>query len=109
MSLIGEGTSIDDHIEECINKQEPLVKVLRLLCLSSLVNNGLKPKQLEFFKREILQVSPSPSTLCHHSPSTELWIRTHPHLGESREAQPVEATRWQEHLQYHSEEHECIL
>jgi len=32
-----------------------LVKVLRLLILLCLTNGGLKPKQLEFFKREILQ------------------------------------------------------
>ncbi|KAI1320180.1 hypothetical protein EDD11_001784 [Mortierella claussenii] len=44
-----------EYIEEMINKQVPLVQVLRLLCLYSLVNNGLKPKQLEFFKKEILE------------------------------------------------------
>ncbi|KAF9110866.1 hypothetical protein BGX27_005759 [Mortierella sp. AM989] len=44
-----------EYIEEMINKQAPLVQVLRLLCLYSLVNNGLKPKQFEFFKKEILE------------------------------------------------------
>jgi len=44
-----------EYIEELIDKQEPLVKVLRLLCLLSLVSNGLKPKVLENIKREILQ------------------------------------------------------
>ncbi|KAF9360746.1 hypothetical protein BGX34_007526 [Mortierella sp. NVP85] len=44
-----------EYIEEMINKQVPLVQVLRLLCLYSLVNNGLKPKQYEFFSREILE------------------------------------------------------
>ncbi|KAF9358695.1 hypothetical protein BGX26_001131 [Mortierella sp. AD094] len=44
-----------EYIEEMINKQVPLVQVLRLLCLYSLVNNGLKPKQFEFFKKEILE------------------------------------------------------
>eukprot|EP01117_Protostelium_nocturnum_P018631 TRINITY_DN7835_c0_g2_i5.p1 TRINITY_DN7835_c0_g2~~TRINITY_DN7835_c0_g2_i5.p1 ORF type:complete len:478 (-),score=128.99 TRINITY_DN7835_c0_g2_i5:569-2002(-) len=57
MSLISQGESVDEYIEECINRQESLVKVLRLLCLSSLVNNGIKQKQFEFFKREIIQVS----------------------------------------------------
>jgi len=47
--------SSNDYIEESINKQDPIVKILRLLCLQSLTNNGLKPKQFEFFKREILQ------------------------------------------------------
>ncbi|KAG0228443.1 hypothetical protein BGW41_003421 [Actinomortierella wolfii] len=44
-----------EYIEEMINKQAPLTHVLRLLCLYSLVNGGLKAKQLEFFKREILE------------------------------------------------------
>ncbi|KAG0200483.1 hypothetical protein BGX28_006456 [Mortierella sp. GBA30] len=44
-----------EYIEEMINKQAKLVQVLRLLCLYSLVNNGLKPKQYEFFRKEILE------------------------------------------------------
>jgi len=52
--LAGQDLS-NDYIEECINRQEPLVKVLRLLCLQSLTNGGLKHKQFEFFKKEILQ------------------------------------------------------
>lgn len=44
-----------EYIEEMINKQAPLTQVLRLLCLYSLVNNGLKAKQFEFFKKEILE------------------------------------------------------
>ncbi|CAL1280864.1 unnamed protein product [Larinioides sclopetarius] len=43
------------HIEDCIAKEEPLIKVLRLICLQSLANNGLKPKQLDYYKREIIQ------------------------------------------------------
>lgn len=46
----------DDYLEDCIDKKEPLLKVLRLLCLQSLTNNGIKAKQLEYLKREILQV-----------------------------------------------------
>eukprot|EP00301_Raphidiophrys_heterophryoidea_P006293 c12553_g1_i2.p1 GENE.c12553_g1_i2~~c12553_g1_i2.p1 ORF type:complete len:267 (-),score=73.02 c12553_g1_i2:20-820(-) len=49
------GVALDqDYIEECINKQEPLHKVLRLLCLASLMQSGLKTKQFDFFRREIL-------------------------------------------------------
>ena len=44
-----------EYIEECINKQEPLVKVLRLLCLLSLCTGGLKEKTHAFFIREIVQ------------------------------------------------------
>ena len=45
-----------DHIEMMIAKQIPLPKVLRILCLRSLVDNGLPKKSYEFFAREILQV-----------------------------------------------------
>ncbi|KAF9583068.1 hypothetical protein BGW38_010322 [Lunasporangiospora selenospora] len=44
-----------EYIEEMINKQAPLVQVLRLLCLYSIVNSGLKAKQFEFFRKEILE------------------------------------------------------
>jgi vacuolar protein sorting-associated protein 33A len=44
-----------DYIEELIDKQEPIVKVLRVLCLMSIVQGGLKAKVLEHFKREIIQ------------------------------------------------------
>lgn len=44
-----------DYIEECINKQEHVVKVLRLLCLLSLTIGGLKEKQYNFFVKEIVQ------------------------------------------------------
>ena len=43
------------YIEDCIAREEPLVKVLRLICIQCFVNNGLKAKVLEFYKREILQ------------------------------------------------------
>jgi len=46
----------NDHIEEMIDRQVPILQVLRLLCLLSLVNGGLKQKVFEFFKKEILQV-----------------------------------------------------
>mmetsp|Transcript_14721 Transcript_14721/g.37457 ORF Transcript_14721/g.37457 Transcript_14721/m.37457 type:complete len:683 (-) Transcript_14721:54-2102(-) len=45
----------DEYIEDCISKKDPLLKVLRLLCLQSLTKGGFKPKQLDFFRREILQ------------------------------------------------------
>ncbi|KAJ1561754.1 hypothetical protein HK096_003449 [Nowakowskiella sp. JEL0078] len=44
-----------DYIEELINKQAPLMNVLRLLCLHSLINGGFKPKQFDFFRRELVQ------------------------------------------------------
>jgi hypothetical protein len=45
-----------DYIEELIFRQEPFLRVLRLLCLLSLTTGGLKPKVLESFRREIIQV-----------------------------------------------------
>jgi hypothetical protein len=50
-----DDTKNQEYIEKLINKQEPLLKVLRLLCLYSIVSNGLKPKILDNFKKEILQ------------------------------------------------------
>eukprot|EP00667_Euglena_gracilis_P006305 EG_transcript_6353 len=44
-----------DYVEDCIGKQDDLRKVLRLLALFSAVNGGLKPKVLDFFRREIMQ------------------------------------------------------
>ncbi|XP_064612161.1 vacuolar protein sorting-associated protein 33A-like [Liolophura sinensis] len=43
------------YVEDCIAKEESIVKVLRLVCIQSYCNNGLKPKVLEYYKREILQ------------------------------------------------------
>lgn len=53
--LNGMGTDkINPYIEDCLFKKEPLHKVLRLICLQNLTNNGLKPKVLDYYKREIL-------------------------------------------------------
>mmetsp|Transcript_835 Transcript_835/g.2194 ORF Transcript_835/g.2194 Transcript_835/m.2194 type:complete len:451 (+) Transcript_835:2-1354(+) len=57
-ALLGSGGAIDacaDFVEEMIGKAEPLPRVLRLLCLMSLVGNGLKQRQLDFFRTELLQ------------------------------------------------------
>jgi len=43
-----------DYIEECIARQEPLVKVLRLLVLYSQTNQGIKQKEYENLKNDIL-------------------------------------------------------
>ncbi|KIO26419.1 hypothetical protein M407DRAFT_74508 [Tulasnella calospora MUT 4182] len=42
-------------IEDLISQEAPLQLVLRLLCLASLTNGGIKAKTLENIKREILQ------------------------------------------------------
>jgi hypothetical protein len=43
------------YIEEMIDRQEPLIKVLRLLCLQSLTQNGLKKSVYENMRRDIVQ------------------------------------------------------
>ncbi|XP_067014776.2 vacuolar protein sorting-associated protein 33A [Anabrus simplex] len=43
------------YIEDCIAQKEPLIKVLRLVCMQSVTNSGLKLKVLEHYKREIVQ------------------------------------------------------
>ncbi|XP_057331707.1 vacuolar protein sorting-associated protein 33A [Microplitis mediator] len=43
------------YIEDCISQKKPLITVLRLLCIQSLTNSGLKPKLLDYYKREIIQ------------------------------------------------------
>jgi hypothetical protein len=45
-----------EYIEDCICRQEPLLKVLRLVCLQSLCNGGLKQRVLDQYRTEILQV-----------------------------------------------------
>lgn len=46
---------VNNYIEDCIAQKHPLIKVLRLLCLQSVCNSGLKQKVLDYYKREILQ------------------------------------------------------
>lgn len=43
-----------EYIEELIHKQEPLVKVLRLLILLSVTNSGLPKKHFDYLRRELL-------------------------------------------------------
>ncbi|XP_024521213.1 vacuolar protein-sorting-associated protein 33 homolog [Selaginella moellendorffii] len=53
-----EGQEYDicyEYIEEMINKQEPLISVLRLLVILSVTNNGLQKKHFDYFRRELLQ------------------------------------------------------
>lgn len=48
-------TMILDHIERMIGMGEDLYTVLRLLCLISVTQNGLKGKTYDFFRKEIIQ------------------------------------------------------
>ncbi|KTF86114.1 hypothetical protein cypCar_00012349 [Cyprinus carpio] len=46
---------VSTYIEDCVAQKDPLIKILRLVCMQSVCNNGLKQKVLDFYKREILQ------------------------------------------------------
>jgi hypothetical protein len=48
-------TSMHENIEELIARGVPLKVVLRLLCLESCLNNGIRSRDLESFKRQLLQ------------------------------------------------------
>ena len=43
-----------ETIEELISRDVPLATILRLLCLESTVAGGLRPRDLDSFKRQIL-------------------------------------------------------
>ncbi|XP_049879104.1 vacuolar protein sorting-associated protein 33A [Pectinophora gossypiella] len=43
-------------IEDLIAQKAPLTKILRLICLQCVTGSGLKPKVLEHYKRELVQV-----------------------------------------------------
>ncbi|GJQ85374.1 car [Trypoxylus dichotomus] len=47
---------VNPYIEDMIAQKKPLIKVLRLICLQCITNSGLKPKLLEYYKRELVQV-----------------------------------------------------
>ncbi|KAF2790945.1 Sec1-like protein [Melanomma pulvis-pyrius CBS 109.77] len=48
-------TTQHDTITELISRDIPLPTILRLLCLESTTNAGIRPKDLETFKRAIIQ------------------------------------------------------
>jgi hypothetical protein len=55
--LYGEkdGSKSVEYIEDCICRADPMLKVLRLMCLQSLVNGGLTQKLFDFYRKEVLQ------------------------------------------------------
>lgn len=54
--LIGsEGSTMHDNVEELIARDTPLKTVLRLLCLESCLSNGIRQRELDHFKRMVLQ------------------------------------------------------
>ncbi|KAK4565496.1 Vacuolar protein-sorting-associated protein 33 [Recurvomyces mirabilis] len=54
--LIGsEGSTTHEIVEELIARDMPLQTVLRLLCIESCLSNGIRQRELEHFKRMIVQ------------------------------------------------------
>jgi vacuolar protein sorting-associated protein 33A len=49
-----DATYQHDTIEELIARDVPLTTILRLLCLESSISGGLRPRDLDTFKRQIL-------------------------------------------------------
>lgn len=43
-------------IEEMISMQESALRVIRLMCLQSATDAGIKASKYEFLKREVVQV-----------------------------------------------------
>ncbi|KAL2358173.1 vacuolar protein sorting-associated protein-like protein 33A [Cryomyces antarcticus] len=54
LAAYSDPSIMHDNIEELIARDCPLTTVLRLLCLESCTANGLRPKDLDTFKRSIL-------------------------------------------------------
>lgn len=50
-----DASTVQESIEELIARDVPLKTVLRLLCLESCLSNGIRQRELESFKRQILQ------------------------------------------------------
>ncbi|KAK6586389.1 hypothetical protein PZA11_001446 [Diplocarpon coronariae] len=48
-------SSQHEAIEELIARDAPIAEVLRVLCLESCISGGIKPRELEAFKKMILQ------------------------------------------------------
>ncbi|KAK5108848.1 hypothetical protein LTR62_007738 [Meristemomyces frigidus] len=54
--LVGsEGATTHEIVEELIAREAPLSTVLRLLCLESCLSNGLRQRELDQFKRMLIQ------------------------------------------------------
>lgn len=57
-SLIDEEEfkEVEEHILSCIAEKMPMIPLLRLMCLYSIVQGGLRQRQLDAFERELINV-----------------------------------------------------
>lgn len=112
-------TQVNTYIEDCIAQKDPLIKILRLVCMQSVCNNGLKQKVLDYYKREIVQVETKTYWFMFAVASTEeknirklnlfwtddlnnelaffvfcedLWLWTHTNAEQPRKGESSEAT-----------------
>ncbi|XP_026314252.1 vacuolar protein sorting-associated protein 33A [Hyposmocoma kahamanoa] len=51
-----DNEKVCSFIEDLIAQKVPLTKILRLICLQCVTGSGLKPKVLEYYKKELVQV-----------------------------------------------------
>jgi hypothetical protein len=58
-----EDRDVQDYVDELLNKGEPMVSVLRFLCLMSVTMGGLKPKLYESLRESFLMSYGIPQTL----------------------------------------------
>lgn len=54
--LCSEIDKANPFVEDMIAKKAPLRNVLRLICMQCIAGSGLKPKVLDYYKRELVQV-----------------------------------------------------
>lgn len=47
-------TSITEHLDDCVHRGDPLLRVLRLACLSSVVSGGMKASGLKQLRRDLM-------------------------------------------------------
>jgi len=45
---------VHPYIDRCISTKQPLTRVLRLICLQCIANNGFKAKLFDYYRREII-------------------------------------------------------
>ncbi|CAM9687137.1 unnamed protein product, partial [Ectocarpus sp. 13 AM-2016] len=50
-----EGEDCSEVIEEMMSMQEPAMRVIRLMCLQSMTDAGIKASKYDFLKREVVQ------------------------------------------------------
>lgn len=74
LSPVGILLQVNTYIEDRIAQKEKLTKILRLMCMQSVCNNGLKQKVLDYYKREIFQVSAEPLWALEDGPG-QLWTK----------------------------------